>query len=109
MLETLLTSNDNQFIKFDSHLKPVFRDKDDGISKDFIREVHKGAVDYTKDIAPLLEDIILSDNTNKNFYEELFRLSVEEDLLSEELKKQFILEDNFCKKNVTDVFKSFNQ
>ena len=109
MLETLLTSNDNQFIKFDSHLKPVFRDKDDGISKDFIREVHKGAVDYTKDIAPLLEDIILSDNTNKNIYEELLRLSVEEDLLSEELKKQFILEDNFCKKNVTDVFKSFNQ
>lgn len=109
MLETLLTSNDNQFIKFNDKLQPEFRSKDDGVSKAFIGEVHKGAIEYVKEIAPLLKDLIVVDSPNKNVYEELLRLAVETELISDKIKKQFILEDNFCKKNTTDVFKSFNQ
>ena len=41
---------------------------------------------------------------NGDVYEELIRLVVEEDVVSEDLKNKFVMEDNFCTDECINVF-----
>lgn len=105
LLETVLTSMDNQFMFIDEKMVPHFRSEDSGISKDMIRKIHQGALDYANKLFDLLKNIAIIQESNKLVYEEIMRMSVEENLLTDELKDKFILEDNFCTDKEINVFK----
>ena len=89
----------------DEKMVPHFRSEDSGISKDMIIKIHQGALDYANKLFDLLKNIAIIQESNKLVYEEIMRMSVEENLLTDELKDKFILEDNFCTDKEINVFK----
>lgn len=105
ILEAVLTAPDNQLCYMDETLKPVFLESEPNrIDKAVISEIHKGATDFAKELFELTGDIILLTERNKNVYEELIRVVVEGNILSEKLKSKFVLEDDFCTDEVINIF-----
>lgn len=110
ILEAVLTSMDNQLCYIDENNKPVFLQVEkNSIDKNIIKEIHTGAVEYAKELFSLIGDVILYANNDKAVYEELIRMVVEENLLTEDMKKIFILEDDFCANEKIDIFKRFEK
>lgn len=105
ILESVLTAPDNQLCFMDEDLNPVFlKTEPNSIDKAVISEIHKGAIDFAKELFELVGNIILSVGNDKNVYEELIRMVVEGDILSEKLKNKFVLEDDFCTEEVINIF-----
>ena len=111
LLEAVLTSMDAQFIYMGDN-GPVFAkdDKSDEYKK-LLDDIHEGAINFAKDFYSLVSstmsftDIIC----NKDVYEELIRMAVEEDIIDEGLKKQFVMEDNFCTDEDINVFEKLSK
>lgn len=105
LLETVLTSMDNQLCYIGDDLKPVFRKEEkSAVDKDVIEEIHSGALEYAKDFFSTVGDLFLKNENNKNIYEEIIRLAVEDNILSDELKNVFTLEDDFCTNKEINIF-----
>lgn len=110
ILEAVLTSMDNQLCYIDENIKPVFLQVEkNSIDKNIIKEIHTGAAEYAKELFGLIGDVILYANNDKAVYEELIRMAVEENLLTEDMKKIFILEDDFCANEKIDIFKRYEK
>jgi len=104
VLETVLTSMDNQFTFIDSNMCPHYRQGDDGISKECIKAIHEGAEAFANDLFSLVGYEFINCENNKDVYEELVRMVVEENVLSDELMEKFVLEDNFCSDKKINIF-----
>lgn len=105
ILEAVLTAPDNQLCYIDEDLSPVFLEAETkSIDKYIINEIHNGAEDFAEEFFELVGNIILSVKSDKKVYEELVRIIVEGDILSEELKSKFVLEDDFCTDEVINIF-----
>lgn len=110
ILESVLTSMDNQLCYIDENMKPVFlKEEKNCVDKVVIREIHKGAMEYSRELFELVGDVILLGNNDKAVYEELIRMVVEEELLTEDMKKIFVLEDDFCTNEKIDIFARYNK
>lgn len=104
ILETILTSPDNQFCYFEND-KPVFSEgSNKEISKDVIMQIHEGAVDFADEVFSYLGELIFLIDGNKQIYEEVTRLIVEEDIVSKKLKDKFVIRDEFCTGGVINIF-----
>ena len=66
-------------------------------------------MEFAEDFFELTGDLIFECPMNGDVYEELIRLVVEEDVVSEDLKKRFVMEDNFCTDETVNVFERLTE
>ena len=105
LLESVLTAPDSQFVCMDKVGNPVFAEPDKSEEyTEFILSIQEGVLKFAKDFFELTGDLIFACPMNKDVYEELIRLVVEEDVVSEDLKNKFVMEDNFCTDECINVF-----
>lgn len=105
LLESVLTAPDSQFVCMDEVGNPVFAESDKSEEyTEFILSIQEGVLKFAKDFFELTGDLIFECPMNKDVYEELIRLVVEEDVVSEDLKNKFVMEDNFCTDECINVF-----
>lgn len=110
LLETVLTSPDNQLCYIDDDVKPVFRKEEkSAVDKKIIEQIHSGAIGFAKDFFSTVEDLFIKAENNRNIYEEIIRLAVEENILSDKLKNMFKLEDDFCTDKQINIFDLFEK
>lgn len=105
ILEAVLTSVDNQFCYIDNNGLPVFKkDEITTISKKNILDVHNGAKDFSRELFSLVGDELFALDECKDMCENLIKSIVEKDVLADDLKKLFILEDQFCTSGTINIF-----
>lgn len=105
LLETILTSPDNQLCYIGDDFKPVFKKEEkSAVSKKVIEEIHRGAVEFARDFFSTIKDLFIYSENNRNIYEEILRITVEENIVSDEIKEIFRLEDDFCTNKSINVF-----
>ena len=105
LLETILTSPDNQLCYIGDDLKPVFKKEEkSAMDKSAIEEIQLGATEFATDFFGTIGDLFIYSENNKNVYEEIIRMAVEEDVISSEIKEMFRLEDDFCTNKGINVF-----
>lgn len=110
LLESVLTAPDSQFVCMDEVGNPVFAEPDKSEKyTEFILSIQEGALEFAEDFFELTGDLIFECPMNGDVYEELIRLVVEEDVVSEDLKKRFVMEDNFCTDETVNVFERLTE
>ncbi|WP_054023367.1 HAD-IA family hydrolase [Bacillus sp. FJAT-28004] len=115
ILESILTSDQGQFINFikdmDGKLIPNFGVK--GFAQqnfENLKEIMDGIEQYFEDVLKIQGDLILEMPTSKSVVEKLLdSIMIFDNLVSEEIKQLFLVEDTYCLSDEISVFTHYKR
>lgn len=108
LLEAYLTSNDGQLVCFSEKNQPIYKQKNNNITKQ--EKITDGIMDYLKEMTLLDVDFLDSnDEELKRVSTFLFDFFVSHRLIDDELSSLFYLEDDFTGNKSLDILSVFTK
>ena len=108
ILETFLTAPYGQLIKMEKD-KPVYRDEN--IDEELIKnldEIYEGIIDFMNDISGISENILDFEISNEFICSNFSSLVYVDEVLSQKIKKIFVLDNSYSLDGKINVFDYFN-
>lgn len=95
ILESFLTSNCGQLIKFDDNANPIYMNSgDNNINK--LTEIYKGIIEFIDDLSSVLNKDILDIEIDKDFIENQFEKILKNCTFSKDIIDTLKVEDLYC-------------
>lgn len=112
ILESILIAPDGQLLYMDDMGRPVFESDGNVLFDKQIEEMHKGIVEYAKDYAGIMKEVLLAQLPQKRLAEQLMYCLVRENILSWEAAASVRVDDKYCSgtvRNAIDYYREGNK
>lgn len=94
LLESILIAPDGQLLRIENN-NPIFTEENTLFNENIVK-IHEGIIQYSKDYANILGEVLLEEIPQKILAEKLIETIIQEDIVSDDIAMDFVMDDKYC-------------